>query len=319
MFFLHIIVWRKKVDSKELENFLNTNIAYATVEIIGTSVLGSPLYSVSFNFGSKQNIIIQGAIHAREHITCDLIVEMIREISNNYEKYKQLSTPNIVFVPLVNPDGANLVINGIKSVKNPRKRKFLKQINNGSLDFSQFKANINGVDLNSNFDARWGTGKENLFYPSTKGFVGYSPLSEPCTIALASLTERVKPFFTVSYHSKGQEVYYDFYCKKENLRRDKRIAKIVATTLGYKIKSTEKVSSGGYKDWCISRFNIPSVTIEVGSDRLSHPIQKKYLKKIYKRNKKLLYKLGKIAKEYERYARKSKTNEKGTFACKKSV
>lgn len=305
------------MDINNLEKFLK-QISHAKIEIIGESVLGRPIYAVSFDFSNKNSIIVQGAIHAREHIACDLICKMMEEISLNFEKYKKLETPNIVFVPLANPDGASLVISGIKSVKSYKKRKFLISLNNDSKDFSLFKANANGVDLNSNFDARWGTGKANLFYPSSQGFVGKNAMSEPCTKALAFITEKVAPIFTISYHTKGEEIYYDFFAKKENLKRDKKIAKIVKSATHYKIVSTQNSSSGGYKDWCIEKFNIPAVTIEVGSDLLSHPIGAEYLEKIYKRNKNILKKLGKIAKECE-HASKRKIHEKSACSCEKGI
>lgn len=287
------------MDSQKLFLVLKRKIKHANIEIIGESVLKRPIYSVTFDFGEEKSVIIQGSIHAREHITCDLVVEMIFEISKNFEKYRKMKTPNLVFVPLSNPDGADLVLHGLESVENLKVRKFLRKINNNSLDFSLFKANANGVDLNNNFDARWGTGKANVFFPAPHGYVGKRAMSEPCTKALEYLVKKVKPIFTISYHTKGEEIYYDFFCKKEHEKRDKKIAKIVARTLNYKLVSSQNSSSGGFKDWCIEKFNIPSVTIEVGSDKLEHPIGVCHLEKIFKRNKKILEKLGKIAKECE--------------------
>lgn len=298
------------MDSFSLCEILKNGVDHAKIEIIGESVLGKPIYSVSFDFGKKECVLFQGAIHAREHITCDLLVKMIFEVSLNFEKYEKLQTPNIIFVPLANPDGADIVVHGISKIKNLKVRKFLKKINNNSLNFSLFKANANGVDLNTNFDARWGTGKENVFHPSTEGFVGPFPMSEPCTKALELLTRKVKPVFTVSYHSKGEVIYHDFFCKKEHQKRDKKVAKIVARATGYKLASSQNSSSGGFKDWCIQNFGIPAVTIEVGSERLSHPIGEKHLKGIFKKNVKILKKLGRIVKVCD--GRKTKVYENCT-------
>ena len=51
------------------------------------------------------------------------------------------------------------------------------------------------------------------------------------------------------------------------------------------IKNVEKVSSGGLKDWCIDKLEIPAITIEVGNDNLKHPIERKYLNEIFQKNK----------------------------------
>lgn len=285
------------MDYRTLEKFLEKKIENAQVEIIGKSVLGRFIYSVYFDFGSNYNIIIHASIHAREHITTDLVCRLIQDISKYYEKYKTMQTPNIIFVPMVNPDGVELCYYGLKSVQSREKRGFLTRINAGK-DFSLFKANANGVDLNTNFDAKWGSGKGNKFFASADGFIGHTPMSEPEVQALALLTCRLKPFFTISYHCKGQEIYYQFFNKKENIRRDKNIAKIIAKSTKYKIKDIQCVSSGGYKDWCVQRFGIPSVTIEVGKDELIHPLSINHLPQIYKRNKNIIKCLNRIQKEY---------------------
>ncbi|MEG1581561.1 MAG: hypothetical protein RR334_00170, partial [Clostridia bacterium] len=77
---------------------------------------------------------------------------------------------------------------------------------------------------------------------------------------------------TLSLHTKGEEIYYDFYNK--NKKRDKKIANLFAHNLKYKIVSTEKNSAGGYKDWCIEKLGITALTIECGSDKLSHPLSR---------------------------------------------
>ena len=157
------------MDYKTLQNFLN-KIKKAKVFIIGESVLKRPIYAVKFDFCSKNTVIIQASIHAREHITTNLVCKLIEDVENDYARLKALNVPNLLFVPMVNPDGVELCYYGLKSV--PSKHiSFLSEINNGT-DFSLFKANVNGVDLNTNFDAKWGTGKENKTKPSSSGFVG---------------------------------------------------------------------------------------------------------------------------------------------------
>ena len=46
----------------------------------------------------------------------------------------------------------------------------------------------------------------------------------------------------------------------------------------------ESCNTGGYKDWCIEHFNIPSFTIEVGSDKFSHPFPYSEFEKILYQN-----------------------------------
>ena len=287
------------MDYFHLEKFLSKKINHSSIDIIGLSVLKRYIYSVCFDFNSKHTVIIHGAIHAREHITTDLICLLIKDISSNYEKYTKMNFPNIIFVPMVNPDGVELVYNGLKSVSDKNKRKELLKIN-GSNDFSLFKANANGVDLNTNFDAKWGSGDQNKVFPASSDYIGLCPMSEPEVRALALLTINTKACFTISYHSKGQEIYYEFFNKKENIKRDRKIAKLISKKLHYRIRNLQNVSGGGYKDWCIYRLDIPAVTIEVGKDCWIHPIKENKLKQIYNRNKNIIKILNVIVKEIEK-------------------
>lgn len=47
------------------------------VVTLGHSCLGRDIYGVFYNFKSDQNLLVSGAIHAREHITSDLIMWLI--------------------------------------------------------------------------------------------------------------------------------------------------------------------------------------------------------------------------------------------------
>ena len=114
------------MDYKSLEKKLSKKIKHAKVFVIGKSVLNREIYAVEFDFNSAYSVIIQGAIHAREHITCDLICKMIEDVSVNFNKYETINTPNIIFVPMVNPDGVELCYYGLKSVKDKDKKQFLK-------------------------------------------------------------------------------------------------------------------------------------------------------------------------------------------------
>ena len=287
------------MDYVNLQKFLKKEIKCCEKQIIGKSVLGRNIYSIVFDFGSEYNVIIQASIHAREHITTDLVVEFIKDVSKNYDFYKGIGTPNLVFVPMANPDGVMISCHGLKSVRDNQIKEKLKKINIKNDDFALFKANANAVDLNNNFDAKWGTGKENVTEPAFHGFIGSYPESEPETQALVKLTEKIKPCFTISFHSKGEEIYWDFFQNSKQRKRDRNIAKLFAKSTGYKIKSTEKTSSGGYKDWCVQKFKIPSITVEVGDDNLSHPISPKFLPEIYNKNKNVIKLLSEVVKIIE--------------------
>ncbi len=234
-----------------------------SVENIGISCGGRPIPCIHTGSKKGAQIIVCGAIHAREHITAALTVNLIRHYGGAE------CGGGIYFIPMANPDGVNLCVQGLNSVKSVWDRRNLLKLNNGSEDFSLWKANINGVDLNVNFDALYGTGAQNIKYPAAENYIGDRPFSEPETCAIRDFTLKVKPAGVVCYHCKGEVIYWKFY-QKGSLLRDRILADILANITGYALED-EAGSAGGYKDWCIMRLNIPAFTIEVGNDNFPHP------------------------------------------------
>ena len=226
---------------------------------IGLSSCGKPIFYFKVSYTSKPTIIIQYSIHAREYITTYLALEQIKQ----YQEFGRFGT--VYFIPMLNPDGVKIALT----------------------EDDKYKANARGVDLNVIFDAKWGSGKQNTKIKGSENYIGEKPFSECETKALRDFTLDILPDITISYHSKGEEIYYSFFQDKEALKRDKKIAKMLARITGYKIRDL-KGSAGGYKDWCIEKLKIPALTIEVGSDKLSHPIKKEHLHKIFKKNKRVI-------------------------------
>lgn len=248
------------------------------VKIIGKSYFNRKIYAVEKIINiSFPTAILVASIHARENITTDLICEFLEN-----DLFCNIKNFNLSFILMANPDGTELSVNGIKSA--PKKyRKFLMGINDGN-DFSLWKANGRGVDLNNNFDANFGTNTSKVS-ASSSGYVGAFPESEKETKAIADYIRSINPFFCVSYHTKGEEIYFNFFQENDELVRDEIIAKKYAESTGYLIKNVEDVSSGGLKDYLVKSLKIPAITIEVGSDLYQHPIKRDKLPDIFLRNK----------------------------------
>lgn len=224
--------------------------------VFGKSAEGRNLYYLCVEKTSAPTAIFQYAIHAREFVTTYLCYLQAEDFKARGKVGK------IYFIPSMNPDGVNICLSG-------------KPL---------YKANARRVDLNVNFDARWGEGKNNLIEKSDENYIGEYPFSEPETIALRDFTLKVMPNVTVSYHSKGEEIYYFFGQTGKALLRDALIAQKLSESTGYKVLNPVG-SVGGYKDWCVERLKIPSFTIEVGSDEYSHPIGSSVAEEIFIKNK----------------------------------
>ncbi|MBQ9795789.1 MAG: hypothetical protein IJW36_02350 [Clostridia bacterium] len=261
---------------------------------VGQSTLGKNILATHLGEYSGPQVIVQAGIHAREWITSLLLIEQARYLYNT----QQVEGGGIYFVFITNPDGVEIALDGIDVVNCDITKNYLISANNGSLDFSTYKANINLVDLNTNFDANWGQGSQNVFCPATENFVGFYPNSEREVQNLIDLTLKNQPLITISYHSKGNVIYYGFEGQsEEDITRDRQIGEVLSETTGYPLIFTEN-STGGYKDWSINTLKIPAYTIEVGDENLSHPLSVETLPEIYARNKDIPLIALNLAKEY---------------------
>ena len=114
-------------------------------------------------------------------------------------------------------------------------------------------------------------------------YIGPYPFSEPETRALRGFTLAYRPAATLSYHTKGREIYWEFGQTGAALARDKKIAEALAAETGYTAKLV-RGSAGGYKDWCIRALGIPSFTVEAGSDDWAHPVGEERLPRLAEEN-----------------------------------
>ena len=204
--------------------------------VIGYSLKGKEIFAFHVGNPTGRQFISTYAIHGREWITAKLALKHIRIGVKKGGGW---------IVPIVNPDGVAIS----ESVR------------------PMWKANARGVDLNCNFDADWGSGRLNTKKRGGENCTGDYPFSECETKALKNFTEKIRPYVTFSFHTKGEEIYWEF-----NGLGDRRGADLIAAVTGYKPVIIYG-SAGGYKDWCIQKLKIPAYTIECGSDSLQHPIK----------------------------------------------
>ena len=262
-----------------------------TTEVIGKSVDGRDLYAVKVGNGSKE-IFINGSHHAREHMTTNLLMEMIDEYSKSYADgttFSGYNTRNLLnkvsiwFVPMVNPDGVTLVQKGHLSAKNPN---YVLMLNNNSRDFSSWKANIRGVDLNRQYPADWATISNNTGRPSSQNYKGTKPLSEPEVIAVYNFTKRHQFKTAVAYHSSGQILYWYFKQAGSIYNRDYLLALKYSSMTGYSlVKPVTNPSGGGFTDWFIQDMKQPGFTPEISPFTYGQPVPLSNYDRIWRENK----------------------------------
>lgn len=243
---------------KDFENKLlkayNDFEKYARKETLARTIDGRDVCLFRFGTGESRFLLTAG-IHGREWITVLLVTELV---------LREKGTFSFDCIPCLNPDGCCLAADGAESVRDPNVLRNLYRIN-GKKDFSQWKANARGVDVNVNFDADWGEGRYNRTSPAPSDYIGREPGSENETKAAIKALERSYPLI-VCYHSLGEEVYWGY---EHNFRHYEE-AKIYADHLGYKLKRSEH-SCGGMKDFYALSYPGLGLTVEVGEEKYGHP------------------------------------------------
>ena len=82
-------------------------------------------------------------------------------------------------------------------------------------------------------------------------------------------------------------IYWHYPSESGGFTGDLRLAKKIFAGFGYDYQKSPG-SYGGYKDWCIETQGIPAYTVELGSDRLSHPLGEGVLPDLLRRAENLI-------------------------------
>lgn len=268
-------------------------------ECIGKSVMNTDIWSLTLGRGERK-VFFNGAHHANEWITAPLLINFIADYAKAIENREEICgidarqlfvKKKLCCVPLVNPDGVDLVNGAIDKTS-----LFFSDARNIARRYPQipfpsgWKANICGTDLNLNYPALWGEAKRIKYAlgiegPAPENYVGPMPLSEPESRAIYDYTLKNGFYLTLSYHTQGQVIYWKYFdFLPEN---SEEIAEKLSKASGYKLEITPRDSGhAGYKDWFISCYNKPGYTVEAGIG--TNPLPLSQFDEIYADNKPLL-------------------------------
>ncbi len=150
------------------DSFYNSNILkkhlielvrtypFLNIQKVGYSILGIPIYVIKLGKGPNR-VFYSASIHANESITTNLLMNFIEDYCISYTNNSSLygysvkslfDNYSIYIMPMVNPDGVNLV-NGLFSANSqPYENAKNISLKYPSIPFPNgWKANIRGVDL----------------------------------------------------------------------------------------------------------------------------------------------------------------------------
>lgn len=264
-------------------------------EELTQTAFGRPMRTLVAGHGQRR-VLFSAAHHANEWITTPVILKFMEELSQagasggrifGVPAATILENVTIHTVPMVNPDGVDLVTGAIPPGTLEYEQARRLGNNYPDIPFPQgWKANLLGIDLNLQYPAGWLQAREIKFTqgytrPGPRDYVGRAPLGQLESQALAAYTRQVDPALVLAYHTQGKVIYWKFL--DYEIPGAQALAEEFARLSGYAAEDTPYASGfAGYKDWFIQYFGRPGFTIEAGTGE--NPLPLSQFDEIYRNN-----------------------------------
>ena len=242
-----------------------------SLDSIGSSVEGRDLLLIKIGKGEKK-IVLCGSHHAREYISSSYLMKMSEEYARaymgtgkfgNYNAKNLLDKITLYIVPMVNPDGVNLVNGGLKAVANQEAITAMAMVNPS---YREWKANINGVDLNRQYPAYWEEKYDDIGKPASENFKGTSAATEPEVQAMMKLSTENTFIIAASFHTKGNAIYWADKGTVNLILGVDALSKRLSSLTKYRrmpISEKPSVYGAGYENWFRLEFKRPAFCIEL--------------------------------------------------------
>ncbi len=274
---------------------LENTYPFVEAESLTTTVLGRPVLAMELGEGERE-VIFSAAHHANEWITATILLKFAEDLAEavqsggavgGVDARDLLRKTTIHLVPMVNPDGVDLVTGAL-----PEGSREYERARNIAEDFPEipfpdgWKADLLGVDLNLQYPAGWMIAREIKFSegfdrPAPRDYVGRAPLDQREARALAEYTEDVEPALVAAFHTQGQVIYWQY--RDYQVPGARALGEAMAQAGGYELAEAPYDSSfAGYKDWFIQKFRKPGYTIEAGLGE--NPLPLSQFEEIYRAN-----------------------------------
>ncbi len=253
---------------------------------IGSSVLGKSIASLEMGSGERR-VFLSAAYHANEWITTPLALSFIEGYSKAYitggsiggiEASALFERARLFAVPLVNPDGVDLVTGALPISSAAYRGAVAIAEDYPGIPFPEgWKANIAGTDINLNFPADWELAREIKFAlgftgPAPRDYVGSSPLSAPEARAVYDHTVNNDFDLVLAYHTQGEVIFWRYKDIEPAGAED--IAERLAEVSGYALENVpDESANAGYRDWFILQYDRPGYTVEAGRGANPLPVE----------------------------------------------
>lgn len=288
--------------SMELSKQYNNILKCVT---IGTSHDNRDILLLKLGLGQNY-LICCGGVHARETINPIVLMRIVEFYADLYQTYKSerqdlknlllnstlyleneyqhmlyqhctyelLQTFTILFIPILNPDGYMISLEGFNSLKNTHLKENCLQY---GIPAEQWKFNARGIDINRNFPSKLWRQKSRTDKAA----------SENETKVLMEVFHQYNPLGFLDFHSRGEAIYYyrntmpDAYNEKQY-----KIANRLKDITNYSLMPPEDEvdtddSGGNTVHYFSEQFGKPALTIETVEENASFPLDPDYRASVF--------------------------------------
>ncbi len=240
-------------------------------EDAGYSVEGRALPLIRLGTGPA-SLLCCGAHHAREYITSAYLMYMVNAYARaaaanrrlgGFDIAKLLRDGSLFVMPMVNPDGVALAQGGLKAVQHPERVKEMMLVRSS---YCEWKANVNGIDLNRHYPALWDKRYMPVDKPASELFSGSEPGTEPEVRAVMDVC-RCRAFCAaLSFHAKGETIGYADVATAEKTPGSVDLARRLAAVSGYAllpVGDNPGIFAASFETWFRDAFHRPALFIRI--------------------------------------------------------
>jgi len=199
--------------------------------------------------------------------------------------YELLQTFTILFVPLLNPDGYMVSLEGFEAIRNEQLKQKCMDMKISNIEW---KYNARGIDINRNFPSKLWKSKNADDYAA----------SEDETKALIFLFHEYKSKGFLDFHSRGKTIFYyrsimpESYNKKQ-LQIAMRFKEITNYELVTPQDEVETGDTGGNTvHYYSEHFYKPALTIETVDENATFPLQNELRASAFEELKLVIFEFG---------------------------
>lgn len=269
-----------------MERIKELHLKYANFldyQTIGVSHDGRKIPMLKIGYGEKC-LICSGGVHGRESINPTILLEILESycryyqeeqvIGREYDVCHFLDACSICMIPVLNPDGHVIAMEGFEEIKDARLR---EKIINQNIPYKEWKFNGRGIDINRNFPS------VSFNSQASSRWAG----SENETKALINVFNEMNSIAYIDFHSRGEVIYYYRDAMSYSYNQKSRslalsLQKITGYDLGGEGEEFFDVLSGGNTvNFYSEKFKKPAITIETLPDEAEFPVSDRYLKDTY--------------------------------------